>query len=165
MCAYTSIYVSSYYYMCPRPAMYVFPASRCFHTPEGAVLNHFAIKAFCPSRNDKHCALTKINSVTVETETDPGLGCTTSASPRSCGRWLEKPVPTVRAPQEGNISKREVQPHTPKTARTRTHGQNCESAAFYQLCHNDPVVCPQNVNSFYDKVGKTLRSHSVSSNC
>jgi len=67
----------------------------------------------------KRCALTKINSVTVETETDPGLGCGTSVSPRTCVRWLENPVSIVRVPQGGKIDKREVQPHTPHSARTR----------------------------------------------
>jgi hypothetical protein len=36
----------------------------------------------------KHYALTKINSVTVETETDPGLGCVTSVIPEhATGGW------------------------------------------------------------------------------
>jgi hypothetical protein len=36
----------------------------------------------------------------------------------------------------------------------------CESAAFYQLCQVvGSSCCPQSVNSFYGKVGKTLRSH------
>jgi hypothetical protein len=53
----------------------------------------------------KRYTLTTINSVTVETETDPGLGYTTSASPRTCGRCLENPVSTVRTSQEGKIEK------------------------------------------------------------
>jgi len=54
------------------------------------------------------------------------------------------------------------------------HDSACESAAFYQLCHKSNLrfadnnwstafcssCCPESVNCFYDKVGKTLHSHS-----
>ena len=51
-----------------------------------------------------HRALTKINSVTVDTETDPGLGCATSA--RLPNMWPVAGNPLVRAPQ-GNYGNRE----------------------------------------------------------
>ena len=54
-----------------------------------------------------HRALTKINSVTVDTETDPGLGCATSA--RLPNMWPVAGNPVVRAPQ-GNYGNGEVQP-------------------------------------------------------
>ena len=52
-----------------------------------------------------HRALTKINSVTVDTETDPGLGCATSA--RLPNMWPVAGNPVVRAPQ-GNYGNWEV---------------------------------------------------------
>ena len=54
-----------------------------------------------------HRALTKINSVTVDTETDPGLGCATSA--RLPNMWPVAGNPVVRAPQ-GNYGNGEAMP-------------------------------------------------------
>jgi hypothetical protein len=46
-------------------------------------------------------------------------------------------VSIVRAPQEGNICKREVQPHTREQPglEPTVKIDICESVAFYQLCH------------------------------
>ena len=77
----------------------------------------------------KHCALTKINSVTVDTETDPGLGCATSA--RLPNMWPVAGNPVVRAPQ-GNYGIRGVKP---------CPGQ-------------DPVIVPRSARCFYSTLVK-----------
>jgi hypothetical protein len=93
---------------------------------ESAVLNHCALKASCTSRNNiqlivprsarcfystmvKHCALTKINSVTVGTERPrPGMRNVSSSPKYAAGGWNIL-VSFVRAPQ-GNYGNREVKP-------------------------------------------------------
>ncbi len=61
----------------------------------------------------KHWALTKINSVTVGTECPRPRMSNICSSPRyATGGWIMQ-CPIVRVSQEGNIGKREVEPHSP----------------------------------------------------
>jgi hypothetical protein len=96
---------------------------------------------------------------------------------------------TLDFPATGRIFGRRADVAHPRPGSFGAHGHQidfCERAAFYQLCHKSNLrfadsnwitnfaikaiyalrtatgssCCPQSVNCFYGKVGKTLRSHT-----
>ena len=81
-------------------------------------------------------ALTKINSVTVETEYDPDLGCATSPSPRTCVRWLEIQY-HLSLRLKGTMTIGRLNLMTRSGLEPTVRIDICETSCVYQLCHKN----------------------------
>ena len=112
-----------------------------------------------------HRALTKINSVTVDTETDPGLGCATSA--RLPNMWPVAGNPVVRAPQ-GNYGNREVKPcpgqdSNPRSTLTFVRARCINHFAIKAFCTCGTITgssyCSESAKCFNSTMVNAPRSH------